>query len=85
MTDDTGVICRRCGFANVAGDQFCGSCGAFLEWEGETAAARPRSPPTPAPMTASPGSSALPGQPPDPPPACRPPRPGPRRRHPWRP
>jgi len=38
MTDDTGVICRRCGFANVAGDQFCGSCGAFLEWEGEAAA-----------------------------------------------
>ena len=38
MTDDTGVTCRRCGFANVAGDQFCGSCGAFLEWEGEAAA-----------------------------------------------
>ena len=37
MTDDTGVICRRCGFTNVAGDQFCGSCGAFLEWEGEAA------------------------------------------------
>ena len=30
-----GVICRRCGAANAAGDQFCGSCGAFLEWEGE--------------------------------------------------
>ncbi|MDP2350497.1 MAG: zinc ribbon domain-containing protein [Chloroflexota bacterium] len=37
MTDGAGVICRRCGFANVAGDQFCGSCGAFLEWEGEVA------------------------------------------------
>jgi hypothetical protein len=33
------LICRRCGFTNAAGDQFCGSCGAFLEWEGEQAAA----------------------------------------------
>jgi len=39
MTGDAGVICRRCGFSNVAGDQFCGSCGAFLEWEGDTAPA----------------------------------------------
>ena len=38
MTGEAGVICRRCGFANVAGDQFCGSCGAFLEWEGDVAA-----------------------------------------------
>lgn len=37
MTDGAGVICRRCGFANQGGDQFCGSCGAFLEWEGEAA------------------------------------------------
>ena len=37
MTDAMPVICRRCGFGNVAGDQFCGSCGAFLEWEGEPA------------------------------------------------
>jgi hypothetical protein len=29
------ILCRRCGAANSAGDQFCGSCGAFLEWEGE--------------------------------------------------
>lgn len=31
------MICRRCGFANQGGDQFCGSCGSFLEWEGEAA------------------------------------------------
>lgn len=37
MTDEASVICRRCGFANAGGDQFCGSCGAFLEWEGEVA------------------------------------------------
>ena len=48
MTDDTGVICRRCGFGNVPGDQFCGSCGAFLEWEGENAAdAADGAPPAP--------------------------------------
>jgi hypothetical protein len=38
VTADSNLICRRCGFANIAGDQFCGSCGAFLEWEGEPAA-----------------------------------------------
>lgn len=38
MTADNHLVCRRCGFSNVAGDQFCGSCGAFLEWEGEPAA-----------------------------------------------
>lgn len=35
MTANSPLICRRCGFTNVPGDQFCGSCGAFLEWEGE--------------------------------------------------
>jgi uncharacterized OB-fold protein len=38
MTSDQTVVCSRCGFANVPGDQFCGSCGAFLEWEGTPAA-----------------------------------------------
>ena len=38
MTADNHLVCRRCGFANVPGDVFCGSCGAFLEWEGEPAA-----------------------------------------------
>jgi len=36
MTGPT-MLCSRCGFANVPGDQFCGSCGAFLEWEGAPA------------------------------------------------
>ena len=35
MTADSRLVCRRCGFSNAPGDQFCGSCGAFLEWEGE--------------------------------------------------
>lgn len=37
MTDGALVTCKRCGFANQGGDQFCGSCGSFLEWEGEPA------------------------------------------------
>jgi hypothetical protein len=35
VPDAGSIICRRCGTANVPGDQFCGSCGAFLEWEGQ--------------------------------------------------
>jgi hypothetical protein len=29
------IICSGCGHANGSGDAFCGSCGAFLEWDGE--------------------------------------------------
>ena len=48
MTADANLVCRRCGFTNVPGDTFCGSCGAFLEWEGEVAAdGSPISPPPP--------------------------------------
>jgi|BarGraNGADG00212_2_1021979.scaffolds.fasta_scaffold25730_2 Double zinc ribbon len=28
----SGMICARCGTPNGAGDAFCGSCGAFLEF-----------------------------------------------------
>ncbi len=37
MTAPGNLICSKCGFSNVPGDQFCGSCGAFLEWEGVAA------------------------------------------------
>ena len=29
------IICSGCGHANGPGDAFCGSCGGFLEWDGE--------------------------------------------------
>ena len=66
MSEGT-VICGRCGVANPAGDQFCGSCGAFLEWEGNptdagTETALPAAPPTDRPV---------------PPPADAPPAPAP--------
>ena len=32
------IICKKCGTQNTGGDQFCGNCGAFLEWEGEVIA-----------------------------------------------
>lgn len=51
MTDGT-ILCSRCGFANVRGDQFCGSCGAFLEWEG--APVEPVAAPVPAAQAGSP-------------------------------
>jgi hypothetical protein len=57
MTDDSRTICKRCGFSNVPGDQFCGSCGAFLEWEGQSAAAveaNAGTPTAPAPLDAPP-------------------------------
>ena len=35
MTDDARTdLQASCGFTNIPGDQFCGSCGAFLEWDG---------------------------------------------------
>ena len=35
------IICSGCGHANGQGDAFCGSCGGFLEWDGEPVAAVP--------------------------------------------
>jgi ribosomal protein L40E len=29
------IICKRCGAHAAVDESFCGSCGAFLEWEGE--------------------------------------------------
>ena len=66
MTDAATVICRRCGFANLPGDQFCGSCGAFLEWEGQPDGATPpgaaaQSAPAPATTPGSAGDEGLAG------------------------
>ena len=30
------IVCTVCAFQNLDDDAFCGSCGAFLEWSGET-------------------------------------------------
>jgi hypothetical protein len=32
------IICRECGHHNPAGEQFCESCGSFLEWTGASQA-----------------------------------------------
>jgi Double zinc ribbon len=62
VTAQSNLVCRRCGFTNVPGDQFCGSCGAFLEWEGEPSGqpepppAEPRDPDVP--VVGPPGGSA---------------------------
>lgn len=41
MPSEGQLVCSRCGYANVPGDVFCGSCGAFLEWEGTPGAGGP--------------------------------------------
>lgn len=41
MTTPGNLICSKCGYSNVPGDQFCGSCGTFLEWDGVTAETDP--------------------------------------------
>ncbi len=56
MPDAASIICRRCGTANSPGDEFCGSCGAFLEWEGQ-----PAEPGSIADPAAGPGHAAGPG------------------------
>jgi ribosomal protein L40E len=63
------IICRRCGVTNSSGDQFCGSCGAFLEWEGDEAPAAGQADPDsaqvapPAPLPPEPETSTV--RPPD--------------------
>jgi len=65
------VICSKCGQENDAGETFCGSCGAFLEWSGEQVAASDAD--SARPPGSMPGSADRPaGLPPDPPPAFRP-------------
>lgn len=56
------IVCKICGFDNEPGAQFCGSCGGFLEWTGETAA--PETPPGTTPRTVPPPPPTTPGIPP---------------------
>ena len=41
------IVCTNCGNHNEDSDEFCGSCGKFLEWVGEKVAA-PAAPAGPA-------------------------------------
>ena len=46
----SGMICAKCGTLNAAGDAFCGSCGAFLEFAAEQAGTPEVAPVAPEPM-----------------------------------
>ncbi|MCW2504696.1 MAG: hypothetical protein JWO79_2980 [Actinomycetia bacterium] len=46
------IVCAKCGNANSQSDEFCGSCGAFLEWHGERLGPDPVPEPTPEPVAA---------------------------------
>ena len=48
------IVCEQCGERSPAGVQFCGACGAFLEWDGTSAPDQPRA-------TAMPPGVAPPG------------------------
>jgi len=57
----SGMICAKCGTPNAAGDAFCGSCGAFLEFAAEetgahevAAAEREAAPVAPEPVAPAP-------------------------------
>ena len=52
------IVCKVCGATNEQGATFCGTCGAFLEWSGETVQAD---------GTTQPVSSTAAGPPPVPP------------------
>jgi TolB protein len=68
------ITCKVCGFDNEPGARFCGSCGSFLEWTGETADDTPTtvgSTPQPIPKP------DVPPPPPDPTPQPPPPDPNP--------
>src|SRR5262245_36742767 len=73
------IVCSRCGVANAAGDQFCGSCGAFLEWEGQAPPIQADAPVAePDPLAAEPVEAApVDVLPPQPPPAEAAPAPPP--------
>ena len=69
------MICSNCGFNNAAGDQFCGSCGKFLEWNADPAsepmaesAAEPASKPVAESPLPEPAPVVQAAQPPPPPP-----------------
>jgi hypothetical protein len=61
MTDGATILCQKCGFTNVRGDQFCGSCGAFLEWQEGSGTTGPAA--TPAGPVSGTGGSAGPAGP----------------------
>ena len=69
------IVCERCGSQNADGESFCGSCGAFLEWEG--ARSEPVAQTTPAPPPPVPGPvtqrTTVPPAPVSPAPAPQPP------------
>jgi len=60
MSGPLPVLCRRCGAENAPGDQFCGSCGAFLEWEGEVAGSASAREPAALPADAGTGETGVP-------------------------
>lgn len=51
------TVCSRCGAAVAADDQFCGSCGEYLEWDGSGQAEQAAAPAEQEPDQAQPATS----------------------------
>jgi hypothetical protein len=62
------IVCKQCGNHNEEGSEFCGSCGAFLEWTGERVDERRASVASPAPPPSLPEIPTTPQEPAHPPP-----------------
>ena len=46
----TEIVCAECGTTNQAGEDFCGECGAYLEWDGRSVEPTPEPEPVPEPV-----------------------------------
>src|SRR5512140_31604 len=68
----SGMICAKCGTQNAAGDAFCGSCGAFLEFAAEEAGSPGTAAAEPLPGAPTPAQAALPTPDAPPPPGAAP-------------
>jgi len=81
------MICRHCGFQNAPGDEFCGNCGKYLEWDSGAGAGQAGNegvsdetqvtPLPPPPAAAPPPPPTAPPPPPTTPPPAYPPPPPP--------
>jgi ribosomal protein L37E len=53
------IICKKCGNHNQDQDQFCSSCGTFLEWSGERVVEEAPPPPEPEPAPPPPPPAGI--------------------------
>jgi hypothetical protein len=50
------TICEQCGAPGQSGESFCGTCGAYLEWQEPASVTGPAAPPAGPPAATAPGT-----------------------------